>query len=102
MEAGTFSRKELPLLKKLVTLSSVFVFALTCIIGMQFPSRALGGQPTDGPHAPPVQPSGLGGISPNPRPIVVKQPDGTSLKLWFQGSPFYSWYEDEQGYTVLQ
>ncbi len=39
---------------------------------------------------------------PNPRPIEVRQPDNTRIKLFFRGSPFYSWYEDTGGYTVVR
>lgn len=37
-----------------------------------------------------------------PRPRELRQPDGTTIKLYFRGSPFYSWYEDTDGYTVVQ
>ena len=40
-------------------------------------------------------------IQASPNPIVVKQPDGTTVTLNIRGDEWFNWYEDETGYTVL-
>ena len=38
----------------------------------------------------------------SPHPVTVKQPDGTSITLFLRGDEYFHWYEDEQGFTVIQ
>jgi M6 family metalloprotease-like protein len=35
-------------------------------------------------------------------PIIVTQPDGTSLQLFASGDEFYNWLHDKAGYTVVR
>ncbi|MDB6137214.1 MAG: hypothetical protein JWO94_286, partial [Verrucomicrobiaceae bacterium] len=37
-----------------------------------------------------------------PKAVVVHQPDGTAFKLFIRGNAHFNWYEDMQGYTVVQ
>ena len=37
----------------------------------------------------------------NPNPIHLEQPDGTEVTLRLNGDEFYSWFEDNDGYTVI-
>ncbi len=38
----------------------------------------------------------------NPKTIKLKQPDGTEINIKLYGDEFYSWFEDTDGYTVVQ
>lgn len=38
----------------------------------------------------------------NPEPIELTQPDGTKIKVKLYGDEFYNWFEDFDGYTVIQ
>ena len=38
----------------------------------------------------------------NPNIKQMKQPDGTSVDIKLYGDEFYSWFEDADGYTVMQ
>ena len=41
-------------------------------------------------------------VQASPRPVTVKQPDGTEIKLYIRGDEFLNFYEDERGYTVIR
>lgn len=38
----------------------------------------------------------------NPKIIKEKQPDGTEINIRLLGDEFYSWFEDDKGYTIIQ
>lgn len=38
----------------------------------------------------------------NPKIIKEKQPDGTEINIRLLGDEFYSWFEDDNGYTIIQ
>ena len=42
------------------------------------------------------------GVMANPNIIKLKQPDGTKVDVKLCGDEFYSWFEDPDGYTVVQ
>ena len=42
------------------------------------------------------------GVMANPNIRQMKQPDGTPVNVYLYGDEFYSWFEDEDGYTVIQ
>lgn len=42
------------------------------------------------------------GVMANPNIRQMKQPDGTPVNLYLHGDEFYSWFEDTDGYTVMQ
>ncbi|MBO7611634.1 MAG: M6 family metalloprotease domain-containing protein [Elusimicrobia bacterium] len=42
------------------------------------------------------------GVMANPNIRQMKQPDGTPVNVYLCGDEFYSWFEDEDGYTVIQ
>ena len=36
------------------------------------------------------------------QPVIVKQPDGTSLSLLASGDEFHNWLHDKDNYTIIQ
>ncbi len=42
------------------------------------------------------------GVMANPNIRQMKQPDGTPVNLYLYGDEFYNWFEDTDGYTVIQ
>lgn len=42
------------------------------------------------------------GVPASPRGVKVSQPDGTKITVYLRGDEFYSWYEDDKGYTILK
>lgn len=38
----------------------------------------------------------------NPNPIDLEQPDGTKITIKLSGDEFYNWFEDNDGYTVME
>ena len=38
----------------------------------------------------------------NPKPLEIKQPDGTKITVKLKGDEFYSWFEDVDGYTIVK
>ncbi len=41
-------------------------------------------------------------VKANPKPIEIKQPDGTKIVVKLKGDEFYNWFEDVDGYTVIK
>lgn len=41
-------------------------------------------------------------IPASPHPIKINQPDGSEITLFIRGDEFFHWYEDNQGYTVIE
>ena len=48
-----------------------------------------------------IQALGLFAVYLEKAPVTVKQPDGTTLKLYATGDEYYNWLCDEDGYTVV-
>ncbi len=42
------------------------------------------------------------GISASPDPVLVKQPDGSSITLFLKGDEYFHWNEDETGFPVMR
>ena len=42
------------------------------------------------------------GISASPEPVLVKQPDGSSITLFLKGDEYFHWNEDGTGYPVVR
>jgi hypothetical protein len=91
-------------LKKLVPAGCGSVMIVALNIGVNCPATiAIGDEPVIQENSSSSETRGpLGGVPPSPHPVRAKQPDGTPIKIWFEGSPFLNWYEDEQGFTVVR